>query len=83
MSDINYDEFKLNEKDTGSADYQVALLTGRILHLTEHLKVHKKDSASRRGLLKLVAKRRTLLKYVKRESEERYTNLIKGLGLRR
>jgi len=63
MSDINYDQFKLNEKDTGSADYQVALLTGRIKHLTEHLKIHRKDSASRRGLLKLVAKRRKLLKY--------------------
>jgi len=82
MSDINYDEFKLNEKDTGSADYQVALLTGRIKHLTEHLKEHRKDSASRRGLLKLVAKRRKLLKYVKSESPERHVKLLTGLGIR-
>ena len=83
MSDINYDDFKLNPNDTGSADYQVALLTGRIKHLTEHLKTHRKDASSRRGLLKLVARRRKLLTYVKRESQERYEGLIKGLGLRK
>jgi len=83
MYTIDTEKFKTHEKDTGSADYQVAVLTDRILHLTEHLKVHKKDSASKRGLLKLVATRRKLLSYIKGKSEERYTNLIKGLGLRK
>lgn len=83
MNTINLDEFKTHEKDTGSADYQVALLTQRILDLTEHLKVHKKDSSSKRGLLKLVATRRKLLSYIKRKDQERYAKLIKGLGLRK
>ena len=83
MSEINLNEFKTHENDTGSADYQVALLTKRILHLTEHLKEHKKDSASKRGLLKMVATRRKLLGYIKGKDTERYSNLIKGLGLRK
>ncbi|BCX46361.1 30S ribosomal protein S15 [Haloferula helveola] len=82
-STINPADFKVHETDTGSADYQVALLTKRIKHLTEHLGEHKKDNSSRRGLLKLVAQRRKLLDYLKAHSEERYQNLIKGLGLRR
>jgi len=83
MSDINVAEFKTHEKDTGSAEYQVASLTDRILDLTEHLKVHKKDKASKRGLLKMVSDRRKLLKYVKNKDEARYTKLIQGLGLRK
>ena len=83
MSNIKVEEFKTHEKDTGSADFQVALLTDRILDLTEHMKVHKKDAASKRGLLKMVDQRRKLLKYIKGKDEERYANLIKGLGLRK
>ncbi len=82
-TEINPADFKLHEGDTGSADYQVALLTKRIKHLTKHMGEHKKDFASRRGLLAMVAKRRKLLDYLKGESEERYTKTIKGLGLRR
>ena len=81
--DINPADFQLHEGDTGSADFQVALLTKRIKHLTEHMGSHKKDFSSRRGLLRLVAQRRKLLDYLKGESEERYRKLIKGLGLRR
>lgn len=83
MSDINLDEFRTHDKDTGSADFQVALLTKRILHLTEHMKVNKKDSSSKRGLLKMVHTRRKLLAYIKNKEEARYTKLIKGLGLRK
>ena len=75
--------FQLHEKDTGSADIQVAQLTSRINHLTEHLSTHKKDFSTRRGLLKLVARRRKLLDYLKRKNIERYQNLLKGLKLRR
>ncbi|MEM1082632.1 MAG: 30S ribosomal protein S15 [Verrucomicrobiota bacterium] len=82
-STINPADFKVHETDTGSADYQVALLSKRIQHLTEHLGTHKKDVSSRRGLLKLVAQRRKLLDYLKANSEERYQKLIKGLNLRR
>lgn len=82
-STINPADFKIHETDTGSADYQVALLTKRISHLTEHLGRNKKDTSSRRGLLMLVAQRRKLLDYLRGKSEERYQNLIKGLGLRR
>lgn len=81
--DINPADFQLHEGDTGSADFQVALLTKRIKHLTEHMGSHKKDFSSRRGLLRLVAQRRKLLDYLRGESEERYQKLIKGLGLRR
>jgi small subunit ribosomal protein S15 len=80
---IELKDFQLHDKDTGSADYQVALLTQRIVHLTDHLNTHKKDFASRRGLLKMVAQRRKLLDFLKRDSEERYQKTIKALGLRR
>ena len=80
---INPKDFQLHEGDTGSADYQVALLTIRIHQLTDHLGVHVKDFSSRRGLLKLVAQRRKLLDYIKANSEERYLKVIQGLGLRK
>ena len=76
-------EFGTNQNDSGSADVQVAILSERIKNLTEHLKSHKKDFGSRRGLLSMVGQRRNLLKYIKNKNEERYTNLIKKLGLRR
>ena len=75
--------FGINETDSGSADVQVAILTERIKNLTEHLKTHKKDFGSRRGLLSMVGQRRNLLKYIKSKNEDRYLNLIKKLGLRR
>jgi small subunit ribosomal protein S15 len=71
------------ENDTGSPEVQVALLTERIKHLTEHLKEAHKDNHSRRGLLNLVSKRRRLLNYLKRKSYERYVSLIRKLGIRR
>jgi small subunit ribosomal protein S15 len=74
---------RLHESDTGSTEVQVALLTARINHLTEHLKVHKKDHHSRRGLLMLVGRRRRLLDYLRRNDVERYRALIAKLGLRR
>ena len=76
-------KFKKNDKDTGSADVQIAILTERIKSLTEHLKQHHKDFISRRGLLTMVGKRRNLLTYIKNNNEDRYSNLIKTLGLRR
>jgi len=76
-------EYRTHETDTGSPEVQIALLTGRINHLTEHLKVHKKDHHSRRGLLMLVGQRRRLLDYVRRNDVERYRELIARLGLRR
>ena len=76
-------KFKINENDTGSADVQVAILSEKIKALTEHLKQHHKDYISRRGLLSMVGKRRNLLSYIKRKSENRYSDLIKSLGLRR
>jgi small subunit ribosomal protein S15 len=75
--------FKLHDSDTGSPEVQVALLTHRISYLTEHLKMHKKDHHSRRGLLILVGRRRRLLDYVKKKDIERYRTLIERLGLRR
>lgn len=80
---INPQDYKIHETDTGSAEFQIALMTKRIVHLTDHLAEHKKDNSSRRGLLKLVAQRRKLLDYLRKESDERYQNLIKGLKLRR
>lgn len=74
---------KKHDSDTGSPEVQVALLTNRITYLTEHLKVHKKDHHSRRGLLKLVGQRRRILSYVKSKNVQRYRDLIKELGLRR
>ena len=77
------DEHRIHPTDTGSPEVQVALLTDRINQLTEHLKVHKKDHHSRRGLLMLVGRRRRLLDYVKDNDVERYRALIARLGLRR
>ena len=77
------DSFKLHEKDTGSADVQIALLTQRINHLTEHLQGNKKDHSSRRGLLMMVGQRRRLLEYLKSTSAGRYETLIDRLDLRR
>ena len=76
-------EYGLHEKDTGSAEVQIAILTKRIEELTEHLKDHAKDNSSRRGLLLMVSKRRRLLDYLVREDKERYQKLIGQLGLRR
>ena len=76
-------EFQLHEKDTGSADVQVALLTRRISQLTEHLKSHAKDHSSRRGLLKMVATRRSLLDYLSRSENDRYKSVIGKLNLRK
>lgn len=76
-------DFGSSNTDTGSTDVQVALLTKRINHLTEHLKSHAKDHSSRRGLLKLVGQRRRLLKYMKRTDLNGYRELIKKLGLRK
>ena len=75
-------EFKRADKDTGSPEVQVSLITGRIKYLTEHFKKHKKDFHSRRGLQELVNKRRKLLKYLKRKDQARYITLIQSLGLR-
>lgn len=75
--------YKQHPTDTGSADYQVACLSARINHLTNHLGGHKKDFSSRRGLLKLVALRRRHLDYLKNTAPERYQAVVKGLGLRR
>lgn len=75
-------QFKRSDRDTGSSEVQVSLMTGRIKYLTEHFKQHKKDFHSRRGLQTLVNKRRKLLKYLKREDQARYTVLIQSLGLR-
>lgn len=77
------EKFKTHESDTGSPEVQVALLSHRILYLTEHLKIHKKDHASRRGLLILVGQRRRLLNYLKNKDAQRYRDLIATLGLRR
>lgn len=76
-------DFKTHDSDTGSSQVQVALLTKRINELTEHFKVHKKDNHSRRGLLKMVARRRKLLDYLKRKNISKYHDIIKKLKLRR
>ncbi len=76
-------EYATHEGDTGSPEVQVALLTARIRHLTDHMRVHKHDYHSRRGLLKLVGQRRRLLKYLQKKDVERYRTLIGRLGLRR
>jgi len=80
---LDIKQFQLHGKDTGSADVQVALLTRRIGELTEHLKSHAKDHSSRRGLLKMVTQRRSLLDYLSRSQAERYKKLIDGLSLRK
>ena len=74
---------RTHEKDTGSPEVQVAILTARINELTEHLKVHKKDNHSRRGLFKMVGKRRSLLDYLMKKDIERYRTLIAKLGIRK
>ena len=75
--------YKRDEKDTGSPEVQIALLTERINELTEHLKVHKKDNHSRRGLLKMVGKRRNLLNYLVKKDVNRYRTIVEKLGLRK
>ncbi|MCL2178623.1 MAG: 30S ribosomal protein S15 [Proteobacteria bacterium] len=75
--------YRTHEKDTGSPEVQVALLSRRISYLTEHFKTHKKDHHSRRGLLKLVGQRRRLLDYLKKKDLERYKKLIDSLGIRK
>lgn len=76
-------QYKTHEKDTGSADVQIALLTARINHLTEHLRTHRKDFHSRRGLLQMASRRRKLLDYLKREDLPKYTELLQKLNLRK
>jgi len=76
-------EHQRHDSDTGSAEVQIALLTQRIMRLTEHLKTHKKDHSSRRGLLKMVGKRSSLLKFLARQDRERYLATIGKLGLRK
>ena len=76
-------EHKLHDGDTGSPEVQIAILTARIKDLTEHLKTHKKDHASRRGLLQMVGKRSSLLKYLTKTNRERYNQIIAKLGLRK
>ncbi len=77
------DKYRAHETDTGSPEVQIALLSDRISHLTEHCKVHKKDHHSRRGLLKMVGQRRSLLDYLKRKNFDRYATVIQSLGLRK
>lgn len=76
-------KFRQHENDTGSPEVQIALLSERITYLTEHFKTHKKDHHSRRGLLKIVGKRRSLLNYLKKKDFERYKKVIGDLGLRK
>ena len=76
-------QFKVHEKDTGSCEVQIALLSARINHLTEHLRTHRKDFHSRRGLLAMTSRRRKLLDYLKRQDPERYTKVLGALSLRR
>jgi small subunit ribosomal protein S15 len=77
------EKYKIHEKDTGSPEVQVALLSERITYLTDHFRTHKKDHHSRRGLLKIVGQRRRLLDYLKSKDVERYRTLIQSLGIRR
>ena len=79
----NFQSFQIHDKDTGSADVQIALLTQRINQLTDHLKAHVKDHSSRRGLLKMVAKRRKLLDYLKDTATDRYKVVLEKLNLRK
>ena len=76
-------DYRTHDKDTGSPEVQIAILTTRINELTEHLRTHKKDHSSRRGLLKMVSKRNSLLKYLTREDRTRYLQIIGKLGLRK
>ena len=83
VSSENITQFKHHEKDTGSSEVQIALLTQRINHLTEHLRTHRKDFHSRRGLLQMASRRRKLLDYVKRHDVNKYADLLAKLGLRK
>lgn len=83
MSNEALQTLRLHDKDTGSADVQVGILTDRINHLTEHLKANVKDHSSRRGLLQMVARRRRLLDYLKRTANERYKAVVEKLNLRK
>lgn len=77
------EKHKTHERDTGSAEVQIALLTEEIKRLVKHLKIHNKDNHSRRGLLKMVSKRKRLLDYLKREASRRYNSIVKKLGLKK
>jgi len=77
------EKYRIHPKDTGAPEVQIAILTERIKYLSEHFKVHKKDHHSRRGLLKLVGKRRRLLNYLQKRDIERYRRLIESLGIRK
>jgi small subunit ribosomal protein S15 len=77
------DKFRLHQEDSGSPEVQIALLTEKIRYLTEHFRVHKRDHASRRGLLRMVGQRRRLLDYLKSTQVDRYRRVVKDLGLRR
>lgn len=77
------DKYKLHESDTGSSEVQIALLSEEIKRLTSHLKNHQKDNHSRRGLLKMVAKRKALIDYLSRTDQKRYTSIIKKVGLKK
>jgi small subunit ribosomal protein S15 len=77
------EEFKVHQKDTGSSEVQIAIFTKQIEELTKHLKKHPKDNHSRRGLLKMVSKRKRLLDYLKEEDEKRYQKVVKKLGLKK
>jgi len=83
QKDIIIEDYRTHEIDTGSSEVQIALLSARISYLTEHFKTHKKDHHSRRGLLKLVGRRRRLLDYLRRQDHERYQRVIARLGIRR
>ena len=76
-------DYKIHDKDTGSPEVQIAILTRQITDLTDHLRTHKKDHSSRRGLLKMVSRRNSLLKYLTREDRTRYQQIIQRLGLRK
>jgi small subunit ribosomal protein S15 len=76
------EKFGIHSKDTGSADVQIAILTKRINHLTEHLKIHRKDYHTKMGLLKLVGRRKRLMEYLKREEPQRFASLVKELGIK-
>ncbi len=77
------EQFKTHDKDTGSSEVQIAILSARINHLTEHLRIHRKDFHSRRGLLQMASRRRKLLDYVKRHDLEKYRELLQKLNLRK
>lgn len=77
------EEYKMHDGDTGSCEVQIALLTARVNHLTEHLREHRKDYHSRRGLIKMTSRRRKLLDYLKRHDLDKYTELLQKLNLRR